>query len=88
MGSPYDTREDDAGRHARALRQHEDHARRCAEADEHDAPLYGNLRDAFAMAALTGVLAADTKQDYSAEAQVEDAYRIADLMLKARKLKP
>jgi hypothetical protein len=41
------------------------------------------LRDQFAMAALMGLLAAQNGSRYS----VEDAYRIADDMLEARKEK-
>jgi hypothetical protein len=44
---------------------------------------YKTLRDEFAMAALTGLLALDKTFDYSNH--VMTSYKIADAMLKARK---
>lgn len=42
-----------------------------------------SLRDHFAMAALTGILAS-APEEYSAEILAEEAYAHADAMLKAR----
>ena len=45
-------------------------------------PTNGNLRDSFAMAALTGILAHRSDSGHTA---AETAYRYADWMLEARK---
>jgi hypothetical protein len=47
-------------------------------------PPYLTLRDQFAMAALTGVLANPENDSFEHEAFAIEAYRYADAMMKAR----
>ena len=43
------------------------------------------IRDQFAMAALTGMMASDVASGWTQETVSQDAYAIADAMLEARK---
>ena len=63
-----------------ARREQQDKERAIEEAKE--------LRDRFAMAALTGLIINNLAQQYTPQDNAEDAYRYADAMLKAREAKP
>ncbi len=47
-------------------------------------PVHDRLRDEFAMAALTGLLAANVDYDRQPEQAAKRAYTLADAMLKQR----